>query len=78
MLPSDNFIAEQYESVIWNERQDNYDPSIPNDDLDAETYCLNAWYKNQENIQIFNIMRLQNRQTMLISDILKNRKGTGK
>ena len=71
----DNWVAEQYESVIWNEKQDNYDPTIPNDDLDAETYAVNAWYKNQENIQHFNIARLQNRQTLLISDILKEKDG---
>lgn len=69
----DNYVAEQFESVIWNARQDNYEPSIPNDDLDAETYAVNAWYKNQENIQHFNICRMQNRQTVMISDIIKTK-----
>lgn len=68
-----NLLAEQLESLIWNEKQDNYDPSVPNDTSDAFTYGAISWYKNPENIQYFNIAKMKNRQTLLISDILKKR-----
>ena len=73
MEKGDNILCEQLESLIWNEKQDNYDPSVPNDTSDAFTYLINAWYKNPENIQYFNIAKMKNRQTLLISDILKKR-----
>lgn len=66
-----NLLVEQLESLIWNEKQDNYDPSVPNDVSDAFTYGGIAWFKNPENIQYFNVSKLMNRQTRLISDILK-------
>lgn len=68
-----NLLVEQLESLIWNEKQDNYDPSVPNDTSDAFTYGAVSWYKNPENIQYFNIAKTMNRQTLLISDILKKR-----
>ena len=68
-----NILVEQLLSLIWNEKQDNYDPSVPNDTSDAFTYGGIAWYKNPENIQYFNIAKTMNRQTLLISDILKKR-----
>jgi hypothetical protein len=68
-----NLLVEQLLSLIWNEKQDNYDPSVPNDTSDAFTYLVNSWYKNPENIQYFNIAKTMNRQTLLISDILKER-----
>ena len=68
-----NLLVEQLESLIWNEKQDNYDPSVPNDTSDAFTYGAISWYKNPENIQYFNIAKTMNRQTLLISDILKER-----
>lgn len=68
-----NLLAEQLESLIWNEKQDNYEPSIPNDTSDAFTYGTISWYKNPDNIQYFNIAKMKNRQTLLISDILKDR-----
>lgn len=68
-----NLLSEQLVSLIWNEKQDNYDPSIPNDTSDAFTYGAIFWFKNPENIQHFNIMKMKNRQTLLISDILKKR-----
>lgn len=69
----DNILAEQLEALIWNDKQDNYDSSIPNDTSDAFTYGGISWYKNPENIQYFNIAKMKNRQTLLISDILKQR-----
>ena len=71
-----NLLAEQLMSLIWNEKQDNYDPSVPNDTSDAFTYGAISWFKNPENIQYFNIAKLKNRQTLLISDILKKRSRT--
>jgi len=68
-----NLLCDQLESLIWNEKQDNYDPSVPNDTSDAFTYLITSWFKNPENIQYFNIAKMKNRQTLLISDILKKR-----
>ena len=68
-----NLLVEQIESLIWNEKQDNYDPAVPNDVSDAFTYGGISWYKNPENIQYFNIAKTMNRQTLLLSDILKER-----
>lgn len=73
MEKGDNILAEQLEALIWNEKQDAYDPAVPNDTSDAFTYLVNSWYKNPENIQYFNIAKMKNRQTLLISDILKKR-----
>jgi hypothetical protein len=68
-----NLLSYQLLSLIWNEKQDNYDPSVPNDTSDAFTYLVTSWFKNPENIQYFNIAKTMNRQTLLISDILKER-----
>lgn len=65
-----NILVEQIMSLVWNERQDNYDPIVPNDVCDAFTYATIKWFKNPENIQYFNIAKMINRQTTLISDIL--------
>lgn len=65
-----NILVEQITSLVWNEKQDNYDPIVPNDVSDAFTYGTISWYKNPENIQYFNIAKLINRQTLLIKDIL--------
>ena len=68
-----NLLVEQFTSLVWNEKQDNYDPIVPNDVSDSATYGVVSWYKNPENIQYFNIAKLMNRQTLLISDILKTK-----
>lgn len=68
-----NILADQLESLIWNEKQDNYDAAIPNDTSDGFTYGGISWYKNPENIQYFNIAKMKNRQTLLVRDILKKR-----
>jgi len=68
-----NLLAEQLMSLIWNEKQDNYDPTVPNDTSDAFTYADISWFKNAENIQYFNIAKMMNRQTLMIRDILKRK-----
>lgn len=68
-----NILVEQITSLVWNEKQDNYDPIVPNDVCDAFTYGTISWYKNPENIQYFNIAKMLNRQTLLISDILNSK-----
>lgn len=65
-----NLLEEQLTSLIWNEKQTGYEPTIPNDVSDAWTYQCNYWYGNQENIQFFNIMKMKNIQNLLISDII--------
>lgn len=66
-----NILVEQLTSLVWNEKQDGYDPIVPNDVSDGFTYGVIKWFKNQENIQYFNIVKMLNRQSILISDILK-------
>ena len=56
--------------LIWNEKQNNYDPIVPNDVADAFTYGCFFWYSNQENIQYFNIIKQQRITNVLIRDIL--------
>ena len=69
-----NLLQEQWSMLIWNERQDNYDPIVPNDVSDAATYGIVAWFKNEENIQYFNIQKLLGRGFKLISDIINSNK----
>lgn len=66
-----NLLAEQLSMLIWNEQQNNYDPIVPNDVSDAWTYGNFFWYSNQENIQYFNIVKINNGNLLKISDILK-------
>ena len=65
-----NILVEQLMSLVWNEKQTDYDPIIPNDVSDACTYATISWFKSPENIQYFNIAKMLNRQTILIRDIL--------
>lgn len=68
-----NLLALQWNMLIWNEKQDGYDPSVPNDVSDAATYIINFWYENTENIQWFNILRYNAIPNLLIRDILKQK-----
>lgn len=70
----ENLLAEQWDMLTWNEKQDNYDPIVPNDVSDAATYGIVSWFKNQENIQYFNIAKLMGKQMRMISDIIKKQK----
>ena len=45
-----NVLAEQIESLIWNEKGTGFDPIIPNDASDALTYGANAIFKNPFNL----------------------------
>lgn len=65
-----NLLEEQWGMLIWNEKQDNYDPIVPNDVSDASTYAVVSWFKNQENMQYFNIRKLMGSSTRLIRDII--------
>ena len=65
-----NLLAEQWLNLVWNEKQDNYDPIVPNDVSDAATYACVFWYSNQENIQYFNILKMNNVTNFKIRDIL--------
>lgn len=68
-----NLLEEQWSMLIWNERQDNYDPIVPNDVSDAATYGVISWFKNQENIQHFNIQKLMGRGFKLIRDMINEK-----
>ena len=67
-----NLLSEQLEMLIWNEKQNGYDPIVPNDVCDAFTYGTVSWYGNQENIQYFNILKTRNIPNMLIRDMIGN------
>lgn len=49
-VKSENLLAYQYKSLIWNEKQTGYDTVIPNDITDADTYGIYFYYKQTENI----------------------------
>ena len=49
-VKSENLLARQYESLLWNEKQTGYDPLIPNDVSDADTYGVYFYFKQVENI----------------------------
>lgn len=68
-----NLLAEQWSMLIWNEKQDNYDPIVPNDVSDSAIYGNLFWYSNQENIQYFNILKARNLQIRKIRDILNGK-----
>jgi len=45
------------ENLIWNDKQTGFDPSVPNDASDSETYAINFIYRNPQNlypIQVYN------------------------
>lgn len=46
----DNILATQYRSLIWNDKQTGYDPIVPNDVSDADTYGIYFYYRQTENI----------------------------
>lgn len=49
-ITEENILAYQYRSLIWNEKQTGYDPLIPNDVTDADTYGIYFYYRQVENI----------------------------
>lgn len=49
-VATDNILAYQYRSLIWNDKQTGYDPIIPNDATDADTYAIYFYYRQVENI----------------------------
>ncbi len=61
----------QLQNLIWNEKATGYDPILPNDDCDALTYAVNAWYGRTENMQWFNIVTSDVR----IYDTIRLKKG---
>ena len=49
-ITCENILASQYRSLAWNEKQTGYDPLIPNDVSDADTYGIYFYYRQVENI----------------------------
>jgi hypothetical protein len=49
-IKCDNILAYQYKSLIWNEKQTGYEPTVPNDATDADTYGIWFYYRQVENI----------------------------
>ena len=68
-----NKLVEQLQMLIWNDRQNGYDPIVPNDISDAFTYGTISWYGNQENIQYFNILKSHSVTNALIRDIIQSK-----
>lgn len=45
-----NVLADQVETLVWNEKATGFDPIVPNDACDALTYGANAIFKNMFNL----------------------------
>lgn len=45
-----NIVAEQVENLVWNDKENGFDPIVPNDASDALTYGGNAIFKNMFNL----------------------------
>lgn len=70
-VKSVNPIDYQLQNLTWNEKATGYDPILPNDDCDALTYAVNAWYGRTENMQWFNIVTAVDK----LYDTLRMKKG---
>lgn len=46
----EDMLAWQLRALIWNEKQNGYDPIVPNDIADAFTYAVYFYYKQTENM----------------------------
>jgi len=46
----ENILAYQYRALIWNDKQTGYDPSVPNDASDSDTYAIYYYFSQCENI----------------------------
>lgn len=68
-VATDNPVDYQLQNLIWNALGTGYDPALPNDDCDALTYAVNAWYGRVENMQWFNIKT----SNVKIYDVLKGK-----
>jgi len=66
-----NPVDYQLQNLIWNQTGTGYDPLLPNDDCDALTYAVNAWYSNIENMQWMNI----HAQNVKIYDTIRVKRG---
>lgn len=49
-ITCENILATQYRSLIWDDKQTGYNPAIPNDVIDADTYGIYFYYRQVENI----------------------------
>lgn len=55
-----NVLAEQIENLVWNDKQDGFNPITPNDCSDALTYGANAIFRNVFNLYyVDDIIRLR-------------------
>jgi PBSX family phage terminase large subunit len=66
-----NLLAKQLSLLIWNENQDKYDNSVPNDVCDAFTYSIRFWYRNVENMNYFDILKANKFELIKINKILE-------
>ena len=69
-VKAQNPLDYQLQNLIWNANGTGYDPALPNDDCDAFTYAVNAWYGRIENMQWFNIRTSSEK----IYDFIRNAK----
>ena len=65
-----NILRKQLSLLVWNEQQNNYDPSVPNDMSDAFTYACRFYFSNIENIAWFNILKSQEKDYTKIKEIV--------
>ena len=70
-IRAQNPVDYQLQNLTWNDRATGYDDILPNDDCDALTYAVNAWYGRTENMQWFNIVTAVDK----LYDTLRSKKG---
>jgi hypothetical protein len=70
-IKAQNPVDYQLQNLAWNDRATGYDDMLPNDDCDALTYAVNAWYGRTENMQWFNIVTSPTK----LYDTLRSKKG---
>lgn len=63
-----DLISYELTALIWNDKQNGYDPIVPNDIADSLTYAVLFWYGNNENIHYFDIVKQNGLQNVFIQD----------
>ena len=71
-IKCDNILGTQLELLIWNEKQNGYDNTIPNDMSDSFTYAVRTWYANIENKVFFENLRKRKESSQNFKSIINH------
>lgn len=71
-IKCDNILGTQLELLIWNEKQNGYDNTIPNDMSDSFTYAVRTWYANIENKVFFENLRKRKETSQKFKSIINH------